>query len=218
MTPGWGVARPGRRAVLAGLAALLVGAALLVARLATGGAPVLIGTDLGGRPAPDFTLTDHRGQTVRLSDFRGRAVVLTFIYATCPDVCPITAENLRTADELLPAEARDRVALLAVTVDPARDTRQALQEFTGVHRLAENARWYALRGDPAALEQVWSAYGIYPGRNPATPPGPPAPAAGGGEGHTDGMYFIDPDGRERAFLRSSATPQEIAANLMTLLD
>ena len=198
--------------------ALLIAGMLLAVRAIGGTEPALSGTVLDGRPAPDFTLTDHRGQRVRLSDFRGKAVVLTFIYTNCPDVCPLTVENLRVADELLPAEVRDGVALLAVTLDPARDTEQALQTFTAVHRLTDNPRWFALRGDDTALSQVWRDYGIYPGTSAAPPAGTDAPMAGGGAGHTDGIYFIDPEGRERVFIRSTATPQEIAANLRALLN
>jgi protein SCO1/2 len=176
----------------------------------------LIGTELDGRLAPDFTLTDHRGQDVRLTDFRGKAVVLTFVYTSCPDICPLIAENLRIAHELLPEDARDDVALLAVSLDPARDTPRALRDFSAVHRLADNPSWFALRGDPAALQQVWQDYGMYPGTGPATP-GSSIATTGGGEGHTDGIYLIDPEGRERVFMRSSATSQEIAGNLAALL-
>lgn len=214
LRPGW------PRGLLAAFAAgiLLIAAMLFALRAIGGGEAALIGTDLDKRPAPDFTLTDHRGETVRLSDFRGNAVVLTFIYTRCPDICPIVTENLRIAYETLPEETRDDVALLAVTLDPARDTRQALQAFTARHRLTDNPNWFALRGDPAVLAQVWRDYGVYPGTSPATPGSASASTPGGGEGHTDAIYLIDPEGRQRVFMRSTATPQEIAANLTTLLD
>lgn len=211
----------GRRGLLLTLAllgAILIAAALLIARTVLGGQAALVGTNLDRVPAPDFTLTDQRGQTVRLSDFRGKAVALTFIYTNCPDVCPLTAENFRVAYELVPAAERGNIALLAVTLDPARDTPQALQAFTATHGLSDNPSWFALSGDPAALEQVWQAYGIFPGTSEAPPEATGAPMPGGGMGHTDGMFFIDPDGRERVFMRSSATPPEIAANLMAMLD
>lgn len=213
--------QPLRRGLLPALAvaAVLLGtAAMLVVRAVGGGAPALVGTDLGARPAPDFALTDHRGRTVRLSDFRGKAVALTFIYTNCPDVCPLTTENLRTAYELLPAATRDDVRLVAVTLDPARDTPQALREYSAVHRLADNPHWFALRGDPPTLERVWRDYGVYPGTDHAAHGSYGTPAVGGGEGHTDALYLIDPAGRERVFMRSAATPQEIAANLAALLD
>ena len=65
------------------------------------------------------------------------------------------AENLRTATELMAEDARDDVPLLAVTLDPARDTEQALQDFTTVHRLANTPNWFALRGDSETLARGW---------------------------------------------------------------
>lgn len=206
----------GLLALLAAAGVVLIAAALVVTGVLGGRAP-LTGTDLGQQLAPDFALTDHRGQRVRLSDFRGKAVVLTFVYTSCPDICPLVTGNLRVALEILPEDTRSDVVLLAVTLDPARDTQQALQDFTAVHRLANTPNWFALRGDPATLAQVWRDYGIFPGMSPGSV-GRSTPTAGGGEGHTDAIYLIDPEGRERVFLRSSVPPQQIADNLAALVD
>ncbi len=194
----------------------LAAAGILLAILtACGGGPTLTGADLGKQPAPDFTLTDQRGQTVRLSQFRGQAVVLTFIYTHCPDVCPATAKKLRTVDELLPPTAREHVALLAVTIDPARDTTAALQDFSRQHGLNDNPHWFALRGDGATLASVWHTYGIYPGRMAV----PASPAAAGTYelGHTDAVYVIDPQGRERVLVHSDLDPQTLASDLAGLV-
>jgi protein SCO1/2 len=188
------------------------------------GPPALAGTELDGVPAPDFTLTDYRGETVTLSDFRGKVVILTFIYTNCPDVCPTIAHNLQTAYEQLPAERQDDVAMIAVTIDPEQDTPQALREFSERHGLGENASWYALRGDPATLERVWQAYGIYPGMRLATPAQEHrkhvegTPTAGGGMGHTDAIFVIDPDGRQRVLMRSYLDPAAVAHNIEALAD
>lgn len=191
----------------------------------------LVGTDLGKQPAPDFTLTDQRGQTVSLSDFRGKAVVLTFIYTNCPDVCPAIARNMGTAHELLHEETRDDVVLIAVTLDPLRDTQVALQEFSERNGLADNPNWYALRGEREVLEPVWQAYGIYAGDQPteeaahhgaenveATLLDSGTPPSDYGQGHTDAIYVIDPDGRQRVFLRSGTDPGVLAANLEALVN
>ncbi len=191
---------------------LLTLVSLLAARVTQGrDDPALVGTDLGKKPAPDFTLTDQRGQTVSLRDFRGKAVVLTFIYTNCPDVCPVIARTLRTAHEMLPENARDDVVLLAVTLDPEHDTEEALQDFSATHKLAENPNWFALRADRATLEPVWAAYGIHPGPNWSTP-------EAHGPGHTDAIYLIDAEGRERVFLRAGIPPQVLADNLVALVD
>ncbi len=58
---------------------------------------------------PDFALTDHEGERVRVSDLRGKIVLLTFLYTQCPDICPLMADNLNAALlELDPRSARGR--------------------------------------------------------------------------------------------------------------
>src|SRR6266436_5624930 len=56
----------------------------------------LQGTNLGSTPAPDFLLKDQFGHSISLAQFKGKPVVLTFLYTHCPDVCPLTAEKLHT--------------------------------------------------------------------------------------------------------------------------
>lgn len=181
----------------------------------------LIGTDLGQHPSPGFALTDHRGQTVSLTDLRGRAVALTFVYTSCPDVCPLIVSALRASYEQLDPAVQERVALVAITVDPERDTPAALRAFSAAHRLDDNPNWYALTGERSALATVWEGYGIEPdaarhltdhGQGHAAP----AARGDGMLAHTDAIYFIDPDGRERVLLRGTTTPAEIAQNLRIL--
>ena len=211
-------------AILAVASVVVMLLALLALRESRG--TTLIGTDLGGRPAPDFTLTDYRGQTVSLSDLRGKAVALTFIYTTCPDVCPVIARTLQAAYQQLPEDIRDDVALVGITVDPEQDTSEALRAFSELHGLDDIPGWYALRGDPVTLEDVWRAYGIYPGTSPATATtargagqtGGTPTASGGGEGHTDAIYLIDSEGRERVLMRSAVDPAILARNLESALD
>jgi protein SCO1/2 len=209
--------RSPRRTYLIGIWAALALIAVTVGLVAAFGNDddaKLTGTILDESPAPDFTLTDHRGETVSLGDFEGRAVALTFIYTNCPDVCPLTAENLRAAYDLLDEETQDDVALLAVTVDPERDTAGALQAFSDRHRLGDNPNWHALTGDQAALEAVWSAYGIDPGSM--------LNREGAGDDHTllahsDAVYVIDAEGRRRVLMRSDFDPAAMAANLESLV-
>lgn len=193
-------------------AALLLLITLLAARLALGsGEAELVGTDLGNQPAPGFTLTDQRGQAVSLSDFRGKAIVLTFIYTNCPDVCPVIARTLQIAYDGLSEDAQDDVVLLAVTIDPERDTAEALRAFSATHNLAANPNWHALRANRATLEPVWASYGIHPGPNWATP-------GAEGPGHTDAIYLIDAEGHERVLLRAGISPQILADNLEALVE
>ncbi len=184
----------------------------------------LTGTSLDKTPAPDFTLTDQRGQSVQLSSLRGHAVVLTFIYTNCTDICPLIAEKLHSAYELLSPSQQQNVDMLAVTVDPARDDEAALQKFSETHSLADTANWHAMTGDANTLAKVWSDYYIdasgmiledatpEPGATPTpeSTPGDAPPA------HTDAIFLIDKDGNERVLLRSTVDYKSIAADLKTL--
>ena len=107
---------------------------------------------------PDFTLTDQDGKRVRLADFRGRIVLVTFLYTQCPDVCPLMADNLNAAlRELDPAD-REQVRVLAVSVDPERDTPATVRGYVKVHRFLPQFRY--LIGSRRKLTEVWRKYDV----------------------------------------------------------
>jgi protein SCO1/2 len=175
-------------------------AALMIAACAP--AP-LAGTDLGATDAPDFTLTDGvTGRAITLSAQRGQVVALTFLYTTCPDVCPLTATRFRATQTELGGDA-DRVKFIAVSVDPDRDTPPAVQDFSSAHGLAAN--WHYLVGGRAQLSPVWAAYGIgvQAGSTTVT--------------HNDAVYLIDSRGRERVLLHSEDLAQDLTNDLRALL-
>ena len=164
----------------------------------------LVGTDLGKQDAPGFTLVDGAtGARVSLADLRGNVVALAFLYARCPDVCPLTAEQFRQAQGSLAGDA-DRVRFVAVSVDPDGDTPSNVRDFSESHRLTRN--WHFLIGPRSVLAPVWVAYGI------RTEPG-----AGGFVGHTDAIYLIDRRGRARVLLHTDAGADAIASDIKILL-
>jgi protein SCO1/2 len=73
-------------------------------------------------PAPDIQLSDWAGHPFRLAEYRGKAVLLFFGYASCPDVCPATMAELRAAHSMLKPELAARVQVIFITVNPRRDT------------------------------------------------------------------------------------------------
>jgi protein SCO1/2 len=163
----------------------------------------LQGTDLGSTPAPDFRLSDQLGRQVALSQFRGEPVVLTFMYTRCPDVCPLTAEKLHQVQLLLGGDAA-RVEMLAVSIDPRGDTRTAAQKFSQTHKLTKN--WHYLIGTHDQLSPVWNAYSVYAQdavQNKIT--------------HTDALYLIDKQGRERVFFADDFTNEQLTSDLKVLL-
>lgn len=165
----------------------------------------LAGTDLGTQPAPDFTLTDGAtGSSLALSSLRPNVVAMAFLYTQCPDVCPLTAEHFRAAQERLGSDS-SRVRFLAVSVDPERDTPAAVQAFSAAHRLSRD--WHYLIGPRAALSSVWSAYGIYA-----------APEGGGPTvAHNDAIYLIDAKGNARVLLHTEDGVDTLVKDLKILL-
>jgi protein SCO1/2 len=162
----------------------------------------LQGTDLGSSPAPNFLLTDQFGKPVSLAEFKGKPVVLTFLYTNCPDQCPLTAEKLHTTIQDLGSSAPN-VAMLAVSTDPARDTTSAALKFSEAHSMQDY--WHYLVGPHNKLAPIWSAYGIYAQPVQQT------------VNHSLGLYIIDKQGRERVFLANDFTPTQLANDLQALL-
>jgi protein SCO1/2 len=118
-----------------------------------------------GDRVPDFTLTDQTGKAVRLSQFRGSPVAVTFAYTRCPDAaaCPMTMAKFSKLNAAI--AGRDVGRLLVVTVDPENDTPAVLADFA--KRIgADPARWKFLTGDPRTLARVAETFGVlyYPER------------------------------------------------------
>lgn len=107
-------------------------------------------------PAVDFVLSDQDGQPFRLSDLRGKVVVMAFGYTACPDVCPATLSDFKRIRALL-GDRADQVQFVFVTVDPERDTPDRLRGYMA----AFDPAFKGLSGDLAALEHVWQSYGVY---------------------------------------------------------
>jgi protein SCO1/2 len=132
--------------------------------------PELIGTDMESQQAPPFTLIDHRGETVQLSDLRGKAVAMTFIFTNCPDVCPLIINRMSMAYEQVPDDKKDDIAMVAITVDPERDDPETMAEYLESRSVPDLENWYGLTGDLETLEPIWQAYFVTPGeRFPADP-------------------------------------------------
>src|SRR5439155_13036814 len=110
------------------------------------------------KPAPDFALRDQNGELVRMSDQRGKVVLLTFLYTHCPDVCPLIAENLNQTLRTL-GPARGKVRVIAVSVDPKGDTAKSVRHFVRTHDLLP--QFHYLTGTPTQLAAVWKSYGIF---------------------------------------------------------
>lgn len=104
----------------------------------------------------DFTLQDADGRAVSLADFRGKVVVLHFIYASCTDECPLHADLIaRIQEKVNGTPMRDRVEFVTITTDPVRDTSEVMKGYGRAHNL-DPVNWAFLTSGPGRPEDTRS--------------------------------------------------------------
>lgn len=113
-------------------------------------------------PAPDFSLVNHRGNRTRLSAFRGRVVLLTFVYGNCPGACPLVTGKLLALHQELKRSMGGRadVQLLSVSVDPQNDTPARLAAYARQWQVHDGS-WLFLTGSEAEIQAVLDAYDLW---------------------------------------------------------
>ena len=149
-------------------------------------------------PPQDFRLRDQDGRTVSLRQFRGRVVVLTFMYTTCRDTCPLTATQIRGALDDLDHD----VPALAVSVDPVNDTPARAKKFLFQRGLGHD-RMRFLLGSRGRLQPIWKAYGIQP--------------QGKAFEHSAYVLLVDRHGRQRiGFPVQQLVPEDLAHDIRRL--
>jgi protein SCO1/2 len=171
--------------------------------------PSFKNVDITGSKAfgSDFSLLDSDGKVRTLADFKGKAVVMFFGYTQCPDICPTTLTEMQQVMTLLGPQA-DKVQVLFVTVDPARDTAAILKQYVP----AFDSRFLGLRpADEAALEKVTKDFKIYYKKVPGTSPGSYT------MDHTAGSYAFDPEGHLRLYIKHAQGAEILAQDLKELL-
>ena len=111
------------------------------------------------REASDFALTNQTEQKVRLSDFRGKVVVMDFIYTSCPDVCGILNHKLKIVRDQLEERLKGDLILISVSFDPAVDTPEVLKQYT-IEEGFNVPGWHFLTSTEEQIRQVTDDYGV----------------------------------------------------------
>jgi protein SCO1/2 len=201
-----------RLALLVALVVLAVGVAAVVglARGGSDGSPGLApgvqapSTGFSGavRPAgiapARFSLRDESGRRVDARGLRGRVVAIMFVYSTCQDTCPVTAQQVRGA---VSDVDRDDVRGLAVSVDPAGDTMAHVRSFLLEQHIFGQIPY--LVGPRARLERVWREFGVQPQEK--------------GREHAVSVVVLDRSGRQRVgFNATTLTADALAHDLRRL--
>ena len=106
------------------------------------------------KEAPDFALQDAEGRPVRLADLRGNVVVLHFIYAGCPDVCPLHADRIAEIQSMVnQTPMKEQVRFVTITTDPKNDKPDVLKAYGPLHGL-DPVNWVFLTATADAPEDV----------------------------------------------------------------
>jgi protein SCO1/2 len=150
-----------------------------------------------GLKAPNFSLHDERGRRVTMSEYRGKPVVVTFLYSHCHDTCPVQAQQIKGAlDDLghdLPA--------LAISVDPPGDTPKSVDRFNAEQGVTNRIRW--VLGRESQLRRLWQGFHTT-SQTPQTE-------------HMARLVLIDKRGYQRiGYPSSQVTPERLAHDLRLL--
>lgn len=153
---------------------------------------------------PRYLLMDVQGRAVTQEDFRGRLQLVTFGFISCPDVCPTTLLEMKQILGELGAQAA-RVQPIFISVDPARDTRQVLRDYTA----AFDARIMGLTGSPELIRRAADSFRVQYEivREPGAAPDNYT------MNHTAGLVLLDGRGRFLARFAYGMPATEISARI-----
>jgi protein SCO1/2 len=150
-----------------------------------------------GVRAPDFELRNQDGERVSMRAFRGQPVLVTFLYTTCDETCPVMAQTARGALNDLGHD----VPAIAIAVDPPRDTPERARAFLSKQRAT--GRIDFILGSHAQLRPLWKGYAIQP--------------QSVAQEHQARFTLVDARGFQRVgYPGSQATPERLAHDLRLL--
>lgn len=157
-------------------------------------------------PAPAIELTRAEGQPFRLSDERGRIILLFFGYTSCPDVCPTTMAEMKLVMDKLGGQS-GAVEVIFISVDPERDTPEKIQKYVEHF----NPNFVGLSGSLEQLQVIWDSYGVYRSVNQSTS------AMGYIVDHTARTLLIDQNGSLRLSYGFQTPVEDIVHDIRILL-
>lgn len=147
--------------------------------------PSEIGRRVVKKTVADFILTDQDGKPFQFRSTRGKLVLVTFIFTTCPDVCPLLTAKLAGIQRTMGEKKIRDYFLLSITTDPERDTAAELKEYAG-HFKADIRNWSFLAGSRREVAKVWKLFGVNVTKN-----------ASGQVQHTSLTTLVDHQGNRR---------------------
>jgi protein SCO1 len=157
-------------------------------------------------PAPDFTLTSQDGAPVKLADYRGKVVAVTFIFTLCAETCPVLTPMMSFVQDQLGNDFGEKIRFVSITVDPERDTPEVLKDYAQAFG-ANLSGWAFLTGTPDAIRDLTRRYGVFASKT-----------ASGSIDHTFLTSIIDQRGILRVqYLGVRFDPDEFRRDLLRLV-
>jgi protein SCO1 len=157
------------------------------------------------KAAPPLRLRNSLGQPVDLKTFRGKAVLVTFLYTHCPDVCPLIVSHLKAAQAKLGAKAKD-LQIIAVSTDPRGDNPSTVKTFLRQHGMTGKMDY--LIGSPKQLQQTWADWNII---------AKPDPAGRDRVEHSALIYGISASGKLTTLYSGNFKPDQVVHDVPILI-
>ncbi len=147
-------------------------------------APGVANDPLGGESlyVMDAPWERHTGGEVRLADLGGTPVLLALVYTNCASACPLIVHDMKAIAEALPEGQAAGLRYVLVSLDPARDTPEAMRRFADAHGLGD--AWTLLRGDPEDVRMLAALLNVRYGPEPD-----------GQVAHSNLIHVLGADGR-----------------------
>ncbi|MEO6063571.1 MAG: SCO family protein, partial [Thermoflexales bacterium] len=153
-----------------------------------------------------YALVDMNGQPFKLSQLKGRSILIFFGYTFCPDVCPLTLAELKQVKALLGPNAVD-VAMLYISVDPERDSPEVLKRYIG----AFDPDFLSATSDIETVRRFGAEFGAaFEKQKPA------GTSASYLVAHTSFTYLLDRDGRWRMTFAFKTPVEEVARETLRI--
>jgi protein SCO1 len=113
--------------------------------------------DLGNA---QYKLVDQNNRKVFFPEFvKGKLVVMNYIFTNCPDICPLSTNNMRLIQERIKKEKIESVEFVSVSFDPAHDSPEVLQKFAEIRNL-DLSNWTFLTGEKSVINSLMNKIGI----------------------------------------------------------
>ena len=151
-----------------------------------------------------FELVNHKGETVRDTDYRGSYLLVMFGFTNCPDVCPTELQLITEAMGVLGPTAK-KIQPLMITMDPERDTVEVLADYVSNF----HPSIMALTGSVEQIKAVAGAYKAYFAKGEIDKDG------GYFMDHSPFIYLMDPNGQYLHHFAPNASPEVIAARIQS---